>query len=164
MNLWVHDRLQHLLGCRTNDFNCVCTVSKIVFTKIERFFLHDLRQWTALASSWWVWLTARSVTSLLLVEGLVRVGSAILLLNYEIGRSFQVLLRFWILWLLVLQEIWVLANVYKYFPTVIVFLGPSCYVVIRFLLLETLKDNLILSSDLHELSLACLSIQWFPAA
>ena len=151
--------LPHLLCSWADNFNCVGTIAKIMLSEVKRFFLDDLSQWaTTLASSRWIWLASRRVTSLLLVERLVRVWSAILLLNYEIGRSFQVLLRFWILALLVLQEIWVLANVYEYFPTVIVFLGPPCHVVIRFLLLETLKDNLILSSDLHELSLACLSV------
>ena len=38
-------------------------------------------------------------------------------------------------------------------------MGPPSYIIVRFLLLEALEDDLVFSSDFHEFTLASLSIQ-----
>ena len=101
-----------LLCCWTNNFNCVCSVTKIVFTEVKRFFLDNLCHWAlCTTTSRLILLTSRSVTTLLLVEGLVWVWCTILLLDYEIRWSFKVLLTFTLTNLWLMKCVRVLANV-----------------------------------------------------
>ena len=53
----------------------------------------------------------------------------------------------------------ILTNVAKELDTFLVLMGPLGDVVIRLLLLQTLKHDLVLTSDLHEFTLSRLPIQ-----
>ena len=108
----------------------------------------------------------RRVASLLIE---LTAGAVVLFLNDEVRGSIQISVgcvgrsegSSWVIWVdpLVLKRVGVLTDVGKKLATLVVLLGPLCNVVGWFLRLQSLENDLIFASDLHELTLASFSVQ-----
>lgn len=134
---------------------------------IDSLFLHDL-----LAALSAVRLeTLRVVATFariapLLEEWLVAVGRAVLLFDDEVRWSVQVSLtrlasleHLSLEFLLVAQLVGILTDVLQELASSEIFLSPLGDVVVWLLLLQAFEDDLVLSRDFHEFSLARLSVQ-----
>ena len=122
----------------------------------------------------------RSVASFLIPKGICRVAtflvelgaSAIvaLLLDNEVRGSVQVCIccgsgvqsRSWVIHILsILEGVGIFTDVEEKLLAIMVLLRPLSNIVRGFLLLKPLEDDLVLTCDLHELSLPGLSVKTF---
>ena len=170
-------KTSYLLLDGEEDLDGVVTVTQVVLAHIHGFFLNDL----LLAS---LCGAVRSKASLVRVtciapfleKRLVSVGRSVFLLNDEVRSAILILratntstllhrlprrthhgLR--LLLPVRAKLIRVLTYVLQQFTPAEVVLGPFGHVVVRLSLLQALKDDLVLSGDLHELALAGLAIE-----
>jgi len=132
-----------------------------MLTSIHSLFLNDLL--TLLGAVWSEPTSLARVAvarvAALLVEWL---GTALcaLLPNDEVRRAVQVSISLPSLQLLVLAVlVRVFTDVAQDLTALNVLHGPSGYVIIGLLFLEALENDLVLTGDLHKLTLACISIE-----
>ena len=102
-------------------------------------------------------VTTVACVASLLEKGLVTVGCAVLFLDNEVRWTALVCATFLprrrhhclLLFLLVSKLVRELTDIFEHLSSLEVILGPLGHVVVWFLLLETLQDNLVLPGDLH---------------
>lgn len=97
----------------------------------------------------------------LLVEGLLGAGAlrAAILLNDEVRGATQVSVTCLHLLLLAADRDGVLADVVQDLTALDILHSPPSHIIVRFLFLKALEDDLVLPCDLHEFTLACLPVQ-----
>ena len=154
------------------NFNGVVTVTQIVFAHIYGFFFDDLLL-AALCGAVRSEAPLVRVTciSSFLEKRLVSVGRSGFLLNDKVRCPVLILAallriasrthRLSLFLAMGPQLIRILTNVLEKFSPAEVILGPFGDVVVGFFLLEPLKDDLVLSGYLHELTFAGLAIETF---
>jgi len=108
-------------------------------------------------------VTVGSISALFMVLTLIASG-AIALFNHKVRRALHIWLildidRISRLQVHLLQSIWVLAYVIKDITALLILLRPLCHIVARLLFLKSLKDQLVLPGDPHQISSASIPIE-----
>ena len=152
---------------RKKNLNSITAVAQVVLTHIDGFFLNNLllAVISPVRSEAWLIIVLTRVTAFL-KEWLVSISCSVLLFYYEVRRTIEVSLACFIslhdhLWifLLLLQLVGVLTDVCKKLTSAEIILSPLRDVVVGLLFLEALENYLVLSCDLHKISLAGFSIE-----
>ena len=147
-----------LLVHSEEDLHGVHSIAQVVLTHVNCLLLdYLLLLLCAIGTESLCIITTVACVASLLEEGLVTVSCAVLFLDNEVrwtalvGASFFTRRRYHCLLLLLLVSKLVreLTDIFKHLSPLEVILGPLGYVVVWFLLLETLQDNLVLPGDLH---------------
>ena len=161
----------YLLLNREENLNTVSTVTKIMLAHVDSLFLDDLlAAGIGTVRSEAGIITATSVSALL-VERLTIARRSILLFDNVIGWTVEVWIAIRVDLLLHLHTflirlkklIGVLTDVVNQLSPAVFFLSPSGHVVIRFLFLKSLEDDLVFPCDLHKFTLARFTVQTFLA-
>ena len=159
----------HLLVYSEENLDSVHAITQVVLSNVHCLLLDDLLLIVLGLCSVRTEASVRSVVAVarvatLFEKWLVHACRAILFLDDEVGWAAQVSLTGTlnpIGSILLHKLVGVLADILQQLASISILYRPFRHVVVGLFLLQALQNDLVLSRDLHKLSLAGLSVQTF---
>ena len=159
----------HLLVYSEENLDSVHAITQVVLSNVHCLLLDDLLLIVLGLCSVRTEASVRSVVAVarvatLFEKWLVHACSAILFLDDEVGWAAQVSLTGALNpvgGILLHKLVGVLADILQQLASISILYRPFRHVVVGLFLLQALQNDLVLSRDLHKLSLAGLSVQTF---